>query len=56
MPSAAARGPLVVVAEQQPALHLAADAAQRRRRQHALGRAADAHIDVDAGVRVGRSR
>ena len=31
-------------------LHLAADAAQRRRRQYALGRAADAEIDVDAGL------
>ena len=30
-------------------LHLPADAAQRGRRQHALGRAADAEIDVDAG-------
>ena len=33
----------------QPALHLAADAAERRRRQHAFGRAADAEVDVDAG-------
>src|SRR5450756_2265363 len=30
--------------EDQPALHLAADAAQRRRRQHAFGRAAGADI------------
>ena len=29
-------------------LHLAADAAQRTRRQHAFRRGADAHIDVDA--------
>ena len=34
-------------------LHLAADAAQRRRRQHAFRRAADAEIDVDAGLRLG---
>ena len=33
---------LLLGVEHQPALHLAADAAQRRRRQHALGRAADA--------------
>ena len=33
----------------QAALHLAADAAQRGGRQHALGRAADAEVDVDAG-------
>ena len=44
---------LVVVAEQQPALELAADAAQRRGREHALGRAARAHIDVDRRVRIG---
>src|SRR5579883_1215815 len=37
---------LVVVAKQEPPLHLASDAAQRRRRQHALGRAAGAHVDV----------
>jgi hypothetical protein len=36
--------------EDQAALHLAADAAQRARRQHAFGRAADAEIDVDAGL------
>src|SRR5262249_22798910 len=41
-----------VVAEQQPALHLAADAAQRGGRQYALGRAAGAEIDVDAAVRA----
>ena len=39
--------------EHKARLHLPADAAQRRRRQHALGRAADAEIDVDAGGRVG---
>ena len=50
---AARAAALVVVAEQQPALNLAADAAQRRRRQHAFGRAARAHVDVDAGVGVG---
>src|SRR5262249_39370529 len=39
----------------QTALHLAADAAQGRRRQHALGRAADAEIDVDPGfLGIGR--
>src|SRR5207302_7312448 len=48
-----ALAPLVGV-EHEPALHLAADAAQRRRRQYALGRAADPHIDVDSGrVRLG---
>ena len=40
---------LLLGVEHQPALHLAADAAQRRRRQHAFRRAADAEIDVDAG-------
>ena len=52
-PHLAARRALVVVAEQQPALELAADAAQRRRREHALGRAARAHIDVDRRVGIG---
>ena len=33
-------GLFILVAEHQAALHLAADAAQRRRRQHAFGRAA----------------
>ncbi len=41
---------LLLGVENQPALHLAADAAQRRRRQHALGRAAGADIHVDAGI------
>ncbi len=44
-----ARARVVVLQRHQPALHLAADAAQRRRRQHAFGRAAGADIDVDAG-------
>ena len=39
----------------QTSLHLAADAAQRRRRQHALGGAAGAEIDIDQrlGLRGG---
>src|SRR6202163_1790542 len=41
---------LLVGVDHQPALHLAADAAQRRCRQYALGRAADAEINVDAGL------
>ena len=36
--------------DHEPALHLAADAAQGRRRQHALGRTADAKKNVDAGL------
>ena len=44
---------LVVAAELQHPLHVAADAAQRRRRQHALGRAADAQQHVDAGRWIG---
>src|SRR5207342_2519328 len=43
---------LVVVAEQQAALHLAANAAQRGRRQDALGRTAGADVDVDPGFGV----
>ena len=43
--------PLVVLAEQQPRLHLPADAAQRRGGQHAFGRATRAHIDIDTGLR-----
>src|SRR5205823_7342854 len=46
-------GALVVVAEQQPALHLPADAAQRRRRQYAFRRPARADIHVDPGLRFG---
>ena len=48
-PPAAGAGDLVVVAEQQPALDLPADAAQRGRGEHAFGRSAGAHVDVDAG-------
>jgi hypothetical protein len=39
--------------DDEPGLHLAADAAQGRRRQHALRRAAAAEIDIDAGLRLG---
>src|SRR5262249_27874849 len=40
--------------EPEPRLHLAADAAQRSGRQHALRGATDADIDIDAGlVRIG---
>ena len=53
MPMRLGAAALVVVAEQQTALHLAADAAQRRGGQHALGRAARADIHVDPGFRVG---
>ena len=49
MPHLLGAAALVVVAEHQPRLQLAADAAQRRRGQHAFGRAALADIDVDAG-------
>ncbi len=49
---ALAAGAFGLVAEHQPALELAADAAQRRRRQHPFRRAADAHVDVDAAVRA----
>ena len=45
-------GALLVAAEPQPALELAADALERGRRDHALGRAAGAEQDVDAGVGV----
>src|SRR5271170_5353446 len=44
-----ALAPLLGV-EHETALHLAADAAQSRGRQHAFGRAADAEIDIDAGL------
>ena len=53
MPQRRGAGALVVVAEQQAALHLAADAAQRCGGEHALGRAAGANVDVDAGFGVG---
>ena len=46
-------GALGVVAEHEPALELAADAAQGRRGEHALRRAARAHIDVDRRVGIG---
>ncbi len=36
--------------EDETALHLAADAAQSARRQHAFGRAADAEIEIDPGL------
>jgi hypothetical protein len=42
----------VVVADHEAPLELAADAFQRRRRQHAFRRAAGADIHVDAGFRV----
>ena len=45
--------PLLGLLQHQPSLHLSADAAQRRRRQHALRGATDAEIDVDAGILVG---
>ena len=53
MPHLRARARLVVVAEQQAALELAADAAQRGCGQHAFRCAARAHVDVDGGVLVG---
>ena len=53
MPSRCGAGPLVGVAEHQPALELAADAFQRRAGQHPLRRAALADIEVDAGLRIG---
>src|SRR6201999_1197563 len=40
----------LLAVEDRPALHLAADTAQRHRRQHAFGRAAGADIHVDAGI------
>jgi hypothetical protein len=45
---------LLRLAQHQAPLHLPADAAQRRGREHAFGRAADADVDVDPGfLRVG---
>ncbi len=41
---------MLLVGGDQPSLHLAADAGERRGREHAFRRAADAHIDVDAGL------
>jgi len=40
---------LLLGVEYRPRLHLPADAAQRRGRQHALRRAANTEINVDAG-------
>src|SRR5688572_18260750 len=42
---------LIFGIEDEPALHLPADATQRSRRQHAFRRTADADVDVDAGCR-----
>ena len=53
-PPFARAGAFILVAEQQAALELPADAAQRRAGQHTLGRAAGAHIDVDIGFGIGR--
>ena len=50
---AAGAGLLVLVAEHEPPLELAADALQRRRRQNALRRAALADVEIDAGLRIG---
>ncbi|CEG08157.1 hypothetical protein BN961_01571 [Afipia felis] len=45
---------LLVGIEDQATLHLAADAAQRRRSQHAFRRATGADVNIDAGVlRIG---
>ena len=49
-PSCAARSRFASRVEDQAALHLAADAAQRAGRQHALRRAARAEIEIDAGL------
>src|SRR4030095_8589402 len=43
----------LVVARRQTALELAADAAQRRRGEHSLGRPADTQEQIDAGFRFG---
>ncbi len=51
-----ARADLRVILVQQPSLHLPADAAQRGGGEHALGRAARAHIDVDLGYPASPSR
>ena len=51
MPALLRAGALVVVAEQELAHHLPAHALQRGGGQHALRRAARAHVDVDAGLR-----
>ena len=49
-------GALVITADQQAALHLAAEAAQSRRRQHPFGSAADAQIHVGRRCAAGRWR
>ena len=48
-PILAARSIFSCDIEDETALHLATDAAQRAGREHALGRAADAEIKIDAG-------
>ena len=40
---------MLLVRRHEPSLHLAADAGERGGGEHAFGRAADAHINVDAG-------
>ena len=45
-----ARARAAGIGDDEAALDLPADAAQRRGGQHAFGRAAGAHIDVDAGL------
>ena len=47
-------GLLLFLLGDETALHLAADAAQRRGRQHAFGRTALTDIDVDAGIGIRR--
>jgi hypothetical protein len=46
------RAALLVVARPEASLDAAADALERRRRDHAFGRAADAHQQVDARLRL----
>ena len=53
-PHVAGAGHLGVVLEQQAALHLATEAAQRGGGQHAFRGAAGADEDVDAAVQLGR--
>src|SRR4029453_6423381 len=45
---------LVLVAEHELPLHLPSDAPKRRPSQHAFGRAAGPHVDIDAGFGIGR--
>src|SRR6187551_2399197 len=54
-PPAAGPTDLVVIAEEQLAENLAADATERRRRKHAFGSPAAAHVNVDIRVRIGGS-